>query len=128
MIDPKALNTIIARLKIHEASLQKATLSESQRGIETSAHIDHTELQKAIAELEAAQSQIIPGSLVKQKVTGEIGRVVAIFNPEGFDDTYVAFFGKEAPNASQRPNPRPYVLRYCLSSLELLTENESSAG
>ena len=126
MIDSKALKTIIARLKIYEASLHNAKLSEPQGSPEPTACItpDHTELQKAIAELEAAQTQIVPGSLVRQKVTGEMGRVVTIFNTDGFDDTYVAFWGQEQPDSTKQPNPRPYVLRYCLSSLELVHESE----
>lgn len=130
MIDPNMLKTIIARLKIYEASLQTAPLSDAAHygNAMVPSELDHSELQTAIADLEAAidtaQTQIVPGSLVRQKVTGEIGRVVTIFNTDGFDDTYVAFWGQTPPDSPHIPTPRPYILRYCLSSLELFNERE----
>lgn len=129
MIDPDTLSTIIARLKIYEASVQTAKLSTPKVPQNAKANDrlndelkptgpDHNELRQAIAALELAQTQIVPGSLVRHKVTGEIGRVITIFNTDGFDDTYVAFWGHQRLDPTKVPNPRPYVLRYCLSSLE----------
>ena len=130
-MDPDTISTIIARLKIYEASVQTAKLSTSNmtQNAGTDDRLndelnpigpDHSELRKAIAALEHAQTQIVSGSLVRHKVTGEIGRVITIFNTNGFDDTYVAFWGHERLDPTNVPHPRPYVLRYCLSSLEQL--------
>ncbi|MEM9213731.1 MAG: hypothetical protein AAGD25_05230 [Cyanobacteria bacterium P01_F01_bin.150] len=138
MIAPDILNTAIARLKIYEASVQMAKTASPEMDLNLDkpnhkydglndglnpTRLEQDELRQAIDSLEAMQTQILPGSLVRHKVTGEVGRVITIFNTNGFDDTYVAFWGNERLMPNKAPNPRPYVLRYCLSSLERLAED-----
>ena len=60
-----------------------------------------------------------PGEMVVLVSTGECGVVVTSWLDEdlGARDSYVAFFGKKFPAAGVKPGKRPYVLRYCDSSL-----------
>ena len=56
---------------------------------------------------------------VRLTSTGEVGVVVWTWRDQHGDaDAYVAFFGEAFPNGA--PAERPYILRYCDSSLEVL--------
>ena len=50
----------------------------------------------------------------------EVGVIVHAWNNSEADsiDCYVAFFGEEWPSHNEKPEQKPYVLRYFLSSLE----------
>ncbi|MEM7011587.1 MAG: hypothetical protein AAF585_08905 [Verrucomicrobiota bacterium] len=65
---------------------------------------------------EELEHDFSPGSLVRLISTGEIGRIVYLWDDDGVTDCYVAFFGDSYPDG--KPSEKPYVLRYYASSLE----------
>ena len=60
------------------------------------------------------------GKRVRLKSTGEVGIIIYTWESKEIleIDCYIAFFGKSFPQAE--PDEKPYVLRYTLSSLEIL--------
>ena len=58
------------------------------------------------------------GTLVRHRDSGEVGVILCTWRDnDGYEDSYVAFFGTELPDEQQKPE-KPYVLRYMLASLE----------
>lgn len=74
----------------------------------------------ASSDRQKSMSKYTPGRRVVLKSTGEKGVVVCTWsNDQEIEECYVAFFGDEWPSMSENP-PKPYVLKYYSSSLELV--------
>ena len=58
------------------------------------------------------------GQKVQLLSTGEVGVVVWLWNDDGIEDAYIAFFGDQFPEGV--PTNKPYVLRYYATSLKPL--------
>ena len=71
----------------------------------------------------ATHDPSLVGRRVRLSATGEAGVIVHVWeDPEvKTTDCYVAFFGDEIPDG--KPEKPPHVLRYFLSSLELIDED-----
>jgi hypothetical protein len=63
-----------------------------------------------------------PGTRVRHPGTGEVGIVVHSWHDQDIDaeDNYIAFFGREFPDAE--PDRIPYILRYATVGLEIVGE------
>lgn len=78
-------------------------------------------LEKTISQRSPLELKV--GDLVELVSTGEVGRIVSIWDDDGMQDCYVAFFGDALPNG--KPSDKPYILHYYAASLRRIS---STAG